>query len=432
MGMERRDCMEGMTEEELKDYREYEYDLVLKVKADLRKAAQTSANGWPSGYSRLLQTIIVFLRVWTRGLVMHLLGIMLFISLLWVSQTALWLALGALVQPYKYVPLLIGGGVLVLTGQGVYSQLLAAKAKFEEQTIKKMQALLKKEYQSAVRKASAKVNEANELVNKKLDEIQKRLEEGTGQAANIILSQIHQFNLDLEKKKSDTEMGQGQGQTGQSKNKESAKEKQSAKKEKEALEKKIEEALKAVKELRELVNNKGQKSEILNKLTIVGEKVQSVNSLALASKGKLDEAMQEVFSQQRKLNQTFFKSFSSEQMFVVTFVVILWLALYMAFILIGVTSFLSRANLSSTVVSGVMMLGSGIKSLSEGKTEGLNISKSASDAVGGLESFAKWAEEAPGEMVDQGLAKVEGAMDGAINQVDRRATQAMSAVGRRF
>ena len=79
-----------------------------------------------------------------------------------------------------------------------------------------------------------------------------------------------------------------------------------------------------------------------------------------------------------------------------------------------------------------MMLGSGIKSLSEGKTEGLNISKSASDAVGGLESFGKWAEEAPGEMVDRGLAKVGGAMDGVINQVDRRATTAMSAVERRF
>jgi hypothetical protein len=65
-----------------------------------------------------------------------------------------------------------------------------------------------------------------------------------------------------------------------------------------------------------------------------------------------------------------------------------------------------------------MMLGSGIKSLSEGKREGLNISKSAGDAVSGLESFGKWAEEVPGQMVDKGLAEVQRATEESIRQVD--------------
>jgi len=418
---------------ELQDYKQYLHDVLAK-KAEMRKDSRTSANGWPSGCLGWFQKPIVFLRVWTRGLVMHLLGIMLFISLLWVSQTALWLALGALVQPYKYVPILIGGGVLVLTGQGVYLQLLAAKAKFEEQTIKKMQALLKKEYQSAVRKANAQVNKANELVNDKLGEIRKRLEDVTVQAAGQIQHQI-QHEIQHQIQKLENELDQKMENNSQSKTKKSANDKKAAendKKAREALEKRGKQAREAIQELKELVANNVQKSQILQKVTMVGEKVQDVNSLAHANKGKLVDGMQDILSQQRKLNQTFFKNFSSEQMFVVTFVVILWLALNMAFILIGVTSFLSRANLSSTIVSGVLMLGSGIKSLSEGKTEGLNISKSASDAVGGLESFGKWAEEAPGEMVDRGLAKVGGAMDGVINQVDQRATTAMSAVERRL
>jgi hypothetical protein len=84
--------------------------------------------------------------------------------------------------------------------------------------------------------------------------------------------------------------------------------------------------------------------------------VHKVNTLIHIGKDKLSEEMEAVYAQQRMLKQTFFKNFSSEQMFVIFFAIVLWLTLYMAFILIGVTSFLSRANISSTIVSGVVNL----------------------------------------------------------------------------
>lgn len=92
-----------------------------------------------------------------RKLVQKALMAMLTISMWWLFLTILWLALGALVQPYKFVPLLLGAGLVIFTARETYIKLKDARKSVKDGLKQQIKLLhqnsegIKKQYREAKR-----------------------------------------------------------------------------------------------------------------------------------------------------------------------------------------------------------------------------------------------------------------------------------------